>query len=58
LRRYTPKEWKSRPSRIQLPMLPEARRLLDEFFAPFNRLLAEELRDHRFLWRTPKTVFA
>jgi hypothetical protein len=39
-------------------MLPEARRLLDEFFAPFNRLLAEELRDHRFLWRTPKTVFA
>ena len=36
-------------------MLPEARRVLDEFFAPFNRLLAEELRDDRFLWRTPKT---
>lgn len=43
---------RGRASRIQAPMLPRARELLDEFFAPFNRQLARELGDDRFLWRT------
>lgn len=49
---------RGRKSRIQQPMLPRAREMLDEFFAPFNRELARELGDDRFLWRTPLAVAA
>jgi hypothetical protein len=36
-----------------MELVPLHRELLDEFFAPFNRQLARELGDDRFLWRTP-----
>ncbi|ELT92168.1 hypothetical protein CAPTEDRAFT_141192, partial [Capitella teleta] len=32
-------------------MFPKTRRILDNFFAPFNQKLVKLLRDHRFLWR-------
>ena len=32
------------------PMLPETRRLLDDFYRPFNVKLAELLGDTSFLW--------
>lgn len=31
-------------------MLPETRRLLGAFYAPFNERLAQALGDHRFAW--------
>ena len=33
-----------------LPMLPETKRLLDDFYRPFNRDLAQMLNDKRFTW--------
>lgn len=31
-------------------MLPETRKLLEDFYAPFNKRLAEKLADKRYLW--------
>jgi hypothetical protein len=31
-------------------MLPETRRVLEEFYAPFNERLAQALGDVRFAW--------
>ena len=39
-----------RVTRIQAPMLPEARRLLEQFYAPYNQQLADILGDDAFLW--------
>lgn len=36
-----------------LQMLPETRVLLEEFFEPFNKILAELLNDRRFLYKEP-----
>jgi N-acetylgalactosamine 4-sulfate 6-O-sulfotransferase len=33
------------------PMLPQTKKLLDEFFLPFNQRLARMLHDERFLWK-------
>ena len=32
-------------------ILPESRAILDEFFEPYNRQLAELLNDERYLWK-------
>ena len=32
-------------------MLPETRKLLSDFYAPFNEMLAENLGDERYLWK-------
>ena len=37
-------------SRIRQPMLPEARRMLSDFFGPYNAQLARLLGDERFTW--------
>ena len=37
-------------SRVRVPMLPEARRMLDDFFGPLNAQLARLLGDERFTW--------
>ena len=42
---------KSRRERALPAMLPEARALVDQFYAPYNSRLAELLGDERFLWR-------
>ena len=39
-----------RNSRLYDPMLNETRVLLDEFFQPFNKDLANLLNDDTFLW--------
>lgn len=31
-------------------MMPETRQLLRDFYAPFNRKLADLLQDERYLW--------
>ena len=43
------KKHNSQKARIE-PMREETRKLLHDFFAPFNRLLADLLQDDRFLW--------
>ena len=35
----------------KLPMLPSTKKLLQEFFKPFNEKLARLLNDDRFLWK-------
>ena len=35
----------------KLPMLPSTKKLLQEFFEPFNEKLAQLLNDDRFLWK-------
>ncbi len=32
-------------------ILPKTRRLLEEFYEPYNKQLADFLQDDRFLWR-------
>ena len=34
-------------------MLPEARRILEDFYAPWNHRLSSLLRDRRFKWAAP-----
>ena len=41
----------SQKNKDQFKMWPETRQLLDTFFAPYNKLLAELLNDDRYLWR-------
>ncbi len=33
------------------PMLPETKKMLQEFYAPYNKRLAELLKDDRYLWQ-------
>jgi len=33
-------------------MLPETRKMLEEFYAPFNAMLASKLSDERYLWKS------
>ena len=33
------------------PMLKETQTLLDDFYRPFNELLAELLHDDKYLWK-------
>ncbi|KAH9496541.1 Carbohydrate sulfotransferase 15 [Bulinus truncatus] len=40
--------------REKVPMLPDSRRLLSEFYEPYNRKLAQLLGDDRFTWRDVK----
>ena len=37
-------------SDVKVPMLKKTRKLLDEFYAPFNTMLAEYLSDNKFHW--------
>lgn len=32
-------------------MLPETRKLLQDFYAPFNAMLSKQLGDERYLWK-------
>lgn len=32
-------------------MLPETRRILDEFYKPYNDILADMLGDDKWLWK-------
>lgn len=36
----------------RLAMRADTRELLDDFFAPYNRMLADVLADNKFLWKT------
>ena len=36
------------------PMLNETRDLLQEFYQPYNRMLAELLQDDKWLWKSDK----
>jgi N-acetylgalactosamine 4-sulfate 6-O-sulfotransferase len=40
------------------PMLPQTKQLLDDFYAPFNKALAEALGDERYLWKDEETAGA
>jgi len=56
MRDPTPAEWSQimhmdrRNAQQKADMLPETRRLLGAFYAPFNERLAQALGDHRFAW--------
>ncbi len=38
-------------------MWQSTRRLLDEFYAPHNEILANMLNDERFLWKETSTLY-
>jgi hypothetical protein len=41
---------KNKHRTARLPMLPETKALLEQFYRPYNILLARALKDRRFLW--------
>ncbi|KAL6759191.1 hypothetical protein V8C86DRAFT_1350553 [Haematococcus lacustris] len=61
MRALSPSEWntvmamppRNKNSNKYEKMWPQSRALLQEFYAPFNRKLADLLQDDRYLWQTP-----
>ncbi|GFH27487.1 sulfotransfer_1 domain-containing protein [Haematococcus lacustris] len=61
MRALSPSEWntvmamppRNKNSDKYEKMWPQSRALLQEFYAPFNRKLADLLQDDRYLWQTP-----
>ncbi|GIL90772.1 hypothetical protein Vretimale_16845 [Volvox reticuliferus] len=66
MRQPTDAEWKTimgmetrnKNSDKYQKMLPETRAMLEDFYQPFNELLAEILGDNRYLWRDPPKTSA